>query len=164
MKGSPSPSSSTPGTGRDTLHSPACSFSSLVVVITDQELFPSFSIHFLVPLLFLAAKSRIIFLLSVGREEEGAAGEGDAEEMRVQEIPVDLLQQIGYRALLCRFLDRWKWNLPGAGGWHWVFLKVHKAKPCCHSVIPRNVIAGRCSGIPPASRECIFCLSRTTFP
>lgn len=153
-KGPHSPSSSTPGTG----HSPGCSFSSVVVAVTDQELFPSgtFSIHFLVPLIFLAAKSRMIFALSVGsEEEEGAAGEGElrkGEQRRSQWICSNSLDMMLCSA--CRFLDRWKWNLPGAGGWSWVFLNVPQPKPCCESM----------EWHPPTPRECSFCFSRVTFP
>lgn len=110
-----------PATERDTFHSLGCSFSLLGAVIY-QELFPSgaFSIHFLAPLIFLAAKSRVIFLLSVGSEgrkkkvlqERGMLRKW--EQRRSEWICSNTLGTV--LCFVCSFLDRCKRNLPAERG------------------------------------------------
>lgn len=67
----------------------------------------------------------MIFLLSVGNEEVGAAGEGmlrKGEQRRSQGICS--IQHTGHRALLCLQVFG-QVQVEPSRGWGWVFLKVH---------------------------------------
>lgn len=145
-----SPSSSTPCHGKGHLPQPGllilssgCSYLSGIISLWCIFNPLSCTIN-----IFSSQKqSDFSFVSGKWREkEEGAAGEGDAEEMGAEEIRVDLLQHSGYSAVLCLLISGQVQEEPSSRvgqevgtGW---FSRSIQPKPCCDSVIPRNASCG----------------------